>query len=228
MADKASIKQKQIRIQKPAQSLTAFQRSVASGTDERSDLIRYFAIAVGAMLAITVVVVSWNLLSSRRIEQHEAALAVLISEVDGNRTSPVPPAEREQRMRGVLSRLEELASKAPGSCKPVALGMLSAWKLELDGQGAGLPAPSDPWSRLGLAQRSIALGQAAEAHGLISTLHGKADPNQAWSPLYWAALLQARQLEGNREQALKDYAEYRKRFKSQADLATMDKLLGII
>jgi hypothetical protein len=40
--------------------------------------------------------------------------------------------------------------------------------------------------------------------------------------------MQVRLLEGDREQALKDYSEYRKIFKAQADLATMDKILNSI
>jgi predicted Zn-dependent protease len=106
--------------------------------------------------------------------------------------------------------------------------MVSTWKLELDGVASPLPAPTDPWSRIRLAQRNIVLGQSAEASEIISVLHKSAKPNQAWSQFYWTMLLQIRQLEGNREQALKDYAEYRKIFREQADLDTMDKILEAI
>ena len=228
MSIKASIKQKEIKIQKPAQSLTAFQRKVASGVDERSVLIRGFVTAGISLLAIAAVLITVRVWSSHNIGKHETALSALIMEVDGTPYSPVPPDERGERLQSAIPILEELAKKAPRTSKDVALGILSAWRLELNGEGAALPAPADPWSRLRLAQRSIALGQAAEASDLISSLHKDAKANRAWAHNYWYALMQIRQLEGNREQALKDYAEYRKIFKQQADLNSMDNILRTI
>ncbi|MDR1840408.1 MAG: hypothetical protein LBQ86_00575 [Holophagales bacterium] len=228
MASKADIKQKEIRIQKPAQSLTAFQHKVASGMDERSELVKRFVIAGVAILVVIAGLVFWNLWRQHKIEQHETALAALIAEVQGNRSDTATPDEKEQRMRNALPRLEELARTAPGPCKAIANGIVSTWKVELGDDATPLPAPTDPWSRLRLANRHIALGQAAEAYDVISILHKDAKPDRAWSNLYWIALLQIRQLEGNRPQALKDYAEYRQIFKAQADLAAMDKMLSVI
>ena len=228
MAAKTSIKQKEIQIQKPAQSLTAFQRAVASGIDERSNLMKRFIIISIAVLVGIAVVVFWNMWRSHRVEQHETALSALISEVEGSFSIPASPAEREQRMRSTLPRLEELARVAPGASKNITNGILSVWKLELDGVGGTLPAPTDPWSRLRLAQRYIVLGQASEASDLISVLHKNAKSNRAWAQIYWSTLMQIRQLEGNREQALKDYTEYREIFKDKADLDAMDKILKTI
>jgi hypothetical protein len=234
MVDKTKIKQKEIRIQKPAQSLTAFQARVASGADERSSLLRAFVIACIALLVVIGGLFVGRIWRNHGIEKHEAALAALILEVDGNSAStaaanPAAAEGREQRLSDALPKMEALAAKAPGSRKDVANGILSAWKLELDGTGGGtLPQPSDTWSRLRLAQRSIALGQASDAYGLISALHKSARPNRAWAQLYWSSLMQIRQLEGNREQALKDYAEYRTLFKDKAELSAMDKVLNAI
>lgn len=229
MASKKDIKQKEIRIQKPAQSLTAFQHKVASGMDDRSELMKRFLIAGAAILVVIAILVFWNFWRQHKIEQHETALAALIAEVTGNRSDVPAPDEKEQRMRNALPRLEALVSAAPGPCRAVAKGILSTWKLELgDADPPPLPAPTDPWSRLRLAQRHISLGQAKEAHGVIDMLHKDAKPDRAWSNLYWNTLMQIRQLEGDRQQALKDYAEYRQIFKAQADLTAMDKILSVI
>ena len=228
MTAKKNIKQKEIQIQKPAQSLTAFQHKVASGVDERSNLMKRVIIISVAILVVIAVVVSWNMWRGHKIEQHETALSALIAEVEGNLSNPVPPAEKERRMRDALPRLEELARTAPSVSKNITNGILSAWKLEIDGAGGALPAPTDPWSRLRLAQRHIVLGQSNEASDLISPLHKNAKPNRAWSQMYWLSLMQIRQLDGNREQALKDYAEYREIFKDRADLDAMDKILKTI
>ncbi|MDR0498717.1 MAG: hypothetical protein LBH03_03140 [Holophagales bacterium] len=228
MALKTNIKQKEIRIQKPAQSLSTFQSKITLGMNEHSNLMKRFIIVGVAILLGIAVVVFWNIWRHHKIEQHETAMSALILEVEGTLTNSVPPAEKEQRMRNALSRLEELARTAPGACKSVANGMVSTWKLELDGKGTSLPTPADPWSRLRLAQKNIVLGQSKEAGDAISVLHKIAKPNQAWSQLYWSMLLQIRQLDGDREQALKDYAEYRKIFREQSDLITMDKILDAI
>jgi hypothetical protein len=229
MVDKARIKQKEIRIQKPAQSLTAFQAKVASGVDERSTLLKGFVIVSIALLVLIAGMFIGRMWRKHKIEQHETALAALMTEVNGDIANPIPPEEKEQKLLNALPRMEELAAKAPRTRKDTAMGILSTWKLMgLGDTGGPLPIPTDPWSRLRLAQRSIAIGQTAEAYGFISVLHKKAKPNLAWSQLYWSALLQIRQLEGNREQALKDYAEYRTIFKDKADLVAMGRVLNAI
>jgi predicted Zn-dependent protease len=111
----------------------------------------------------------------------------------------------------------------------VTNGILAAWRLELgEAADARDAPPKDPWSRLRLAQRSVALGQPEEAKGLIFPLRRKAGPAEAWSGHYWTILMQIRQLEGDREQALKDYAEYRRLFKGHADAGALDKLLEAV
>jgi hypothetical protein len=229
MTTKTNAKQKEIRSQKPAQSLTAFQRKVSHGMDERTDLLKRFIIFGVAILVAIVLIVSWNFWRSHKIDSHEAGLAAILSEVEGGRGASALTAElREQRMRDALPRLEALAASAPAPCKAITDGTLASWKLELDGKAGAFPTPNDPWSRLRWAERSIVLGQAKEAHDYISIVHREANPDKAWSQIYWTSLLQIRQLEGNRQQALKDYAEYRSVFKSQADLATLDKILAAI
>jgi hypothetical protein len=228
MADKASIKKREIQVQKPAQSLSAFQRKVASEIDDRAILVKRIVIAAAVLVLLIAGFTAWRIWVNYSIRQHEIAMSALVSEVEGSPLAPTPLGEREQRLRNALPKLEELTRKAPSACRDVANGFAAAWRLELEGKGDEMPVPKDPWSRLRLAQRSIALGQAKEASDLISPLHGDAKPGRAWSQLYWSALMQVRQLEGNREQALQDYSEYRKIFKAQADLATMDKMLNSI
>lgn len=228
MADKASIKKREIQIQKPAQSLTAFQYKVASGIDDRANLMKRIIIAAAALVLLVAGFAVWRIWRGHSIAQHEIALSALVAEVEGTSLAPTPQAEKEQRLRNALPKLEELARKAPGACRDVANGLAAAWRLELEGKGSQLPSPNDPWSRLRLAQRSIALGQAKEAGDLIAPLHKDAKPSRAWSQIYWSALLQVRLLEGDRQQALKDYSDYRKVFKTQADLAAMDKIINSI
>jgi hypothetical protein len=228
MADKASIKKREIQVQKPAQSLSAFQRKVASGIDDRAILMKRVIIAAAVLVLLLAGLAAWRIWVSHSIGKHEIALSALVAEVEGSPLAPSPSSEREQRLRNALPKLEELARRAPRVCRDVTNGLAATWRLELEGKGGEMPAPKDPWSRLRLAQRSIALGQAKEASDLIAPLHGEAKPGRAWSQLYWSALMQVRLLEGNRDQALKDYSEYRKIFKAQADLAAMDKILNSI
>jgi hypothetical protein len=228
MAFKTDIKKKEIRIQKQAQSLTAFQTKVAHGLDDRAALVKRLMAAAGAVLLTLVAIVAWSIARDRRVRQHETALAAVLAEVQGHRSSPLGTDEQLPRMRTALPRLEELARTAPGPCAPVARGLLTTWRLEL-GEEAGAPggtaAPKDPWSRIRLAQRSVALGRAQEALSLVSPLHKKAGPSEAWSGQYWTLLMQIRQLEADREQALRDYSEYRRLFRGHQDAKALDKLL---
>jgi tetratricopeptide (TPR) repeat protein len=236
MAFKTDIKKREIRIQKQAQSLTAFQTKVALGYDDRAALMKRLLAAAAAIALVLAAFVFWRIWRSHRIEQHETALAALLAEVQGDRSKPRANAEQIQKMQAALPRLEELAKSAPGPCAPVAKALVATWRLHLgaeaggageSGEGAKKPAaPEDPWSRIRLAQRSVALGRAQEASDLISPLHKRANPDQAWSGQYWAMLMQVRQLEGDRQQALKDYAEYRGLFKGRPDVGALDKALA--
>jgi predicted Zn-dependent protease len=245
MAFRTDIKKKEIRIQKPAQSLTAFQTKVALGFDDRAVLMKRLLAAAAAIALALAAFAAWRLWRSRQMERHETALAALLAEVRDDRSKPGDPAEQAQKMRMALPRMEELAKTAPAPCAPVAEGLLAAWRLALGAEAPAAPGgaegpkdpkdakdpkdpkgPKDPWSRIRLAQRSIALGRAQEAHGLLSGLHKNAGPSQAWSGHYWSLLMQVRQLEGDRAQALKDYAEYRRLFRGHADAGALDKALG--
>jgi hypothetical protein len=231
MAFSADIKKKEIKIQKQAQSLTAFQTKVAHGMDDREALVKRVLISAGAVLALIVALIAWNLYRTRQVRQHETALAAVMAEVQGVRSKPNEAAEQIQKMRAALPRLEDLAKAAPGPCRRITKGILAAWRLELGeaGEANDAPAaPKDPWSRLRLAQRSVALGRAEEALGLISPLRRKAGPTEAWSGQYWTLLMQVRQLDGDRDQALKDYAEYRRLFKGHADAGALDKMLEAV
>jgi hypothetical protein len=249
MPFRTDIKKKEIRIQKQAQSLTAFQSKVAHGYDDRAALLKRLLAAAAALALALAAFVSWRMWRSHKIERHETALAALLSEVQGDRPRPgaaetpetpgdADAAGRAQRMRAALPRLEDLARTAPGPCAPVANGLAAAWRLALAAEDAGA-APNDspkdpkdandandPWSRIRLARRSIALGRAQEALGLIEPLHRGAAPGRAWSGQYWELLMQARQLEGDRERALRDYADYRRLFRGHADAAALDKALA--
>jgi hypothetical protein len=256
MPFRTDIKKKEIRIQKQAQSLTAFQSKVAHGYDDRAALLKRLLAAAAALALALAAIVSWRLWRSHKIEQHETALAALLLEVQGDRPRPDAPdadadtdaAGRAQRMRAALPRLDDLARTAPAPCAPVANGMAAAWRLAL-AAGPGGPAeadapgdapgdapkdppkdpndpPRDAWSRIRLARRSVALGRAQEASDLIAPLHRGAAPGRAWSGQYWDLLMQVRQLEGDRDQALRDYADYRRIFKGHPDAKALDKALA--
>ena len=73
----------------------------------------------------------------------------------------------------------------------------------------------------------ILLGQAAEALGTLGSLRKDAGPDQAWASVYWSTLLDADRLKGDRTQALKDYSDYKARFKTQADPSLERMLQGV-
>jgi len=222
----ANIKSKEIQVQKPAQSLQAFQAKIASGEDLQTGLLKPVLIAAGSVLGVALLIFGFATWRSNAIEKHESALAALLLEVQGDGQAPVPPAETEKRMRDRISRLETLAAKAPSSCKPTAQGILNAWRVELDGKAPALATSSDAWAKLRVAQKQIALGQAQEALATLTPMRKSADPSEAWGTLYWSTLLDARRLQGDREAAWKDLAEYKSRFREQADGASMERLIS--
>jgi len=221
-----NIKNKEIQVQKPAQSLQAFQAKIASGEDIHAGILKPVLITAGAIIAIALAgfgVASWR---SNLVEKHEAALASLLLEVQGDGQAPVPPAELEKRMREHLPQLEALAAKAPSACRATTQGVANIWRLELDGKTSGLPASSDPWAKLRIAQRQIALGQGQEALATLTPLRKAAGPDESWSNLYWNTLLDARRLQGDRSAAWKDFAEYKSRFREQGDTTAMERLIS--
>jgi len=130
-------------------------------------------------------------------------------------------------MRERLPRLEALAQAAPGSRREVAEGLVATWRLELDGKGAVTATPKDSWGTLRRADRELALGKGTEALATLTPLRGDATPDQAWASLYWSTLLNADLLQGDRAKAWQDYADYKARFKDQADPALEHLLAGV-
>jgi hypothetical protein len=220
---------KVIQVQKPAQSLQAFQKKVASGEDVQVGYLKPLLIAAG--IAVVVVgayfgSVAWR---SNALEKHQEALANLELEVGGNPAAPgfeaALPQDLEKRMRDRLPQLEALARTAPRGTRAATSGLLATWQVELGEKDTAPAVPADPWGILRLAQRQVALGQGQEAEASLASLRAKAAPDQAWASVYWSTLLDADRLLGNRDQAWKDLAEYKSRFRDQAD-PSLDRLLA--
>ncbi len=222
----ATTKTKEIQVQKPAQSLQAFRAKMATGEDVHATLLKPVLTGVGILIAASLAIFGYQSWKSNAIEKHETALAEVLQQIQGDGKSPLPAAELEKRMREQLPKLEALTKSAPASQRATTEGILSTWRLELDGKGGIEIKPTDPWSRLRLAQRQIALGQGKEALGTLEPLRPSANPSESWSSLYWNTLLEARQIQGDRDLAWKDYAEYNKRFRQQADAKSLDRIMA--
>jgi predicted Zn-dependent protease len=128
-------------------------------------------------------------------------------------------------MRDRLPKLRALASSAPHDGRAVTQGFLATWQVELGDKEAAVFPAAGVWGKLRLAQKQVALGQAQDAAATLAALRKSADPDQPWAPVFWDTLLQNDQLQGKRDQAWKDLAEYKTRFKQLADPA-MDQLLA--
>ncbi len=223
----ANVKSKEIQVQKPAQSLQAFQQKLAAGADTQVTLLKPLLIGTGVVATLVIGFFGFRAWRANALEKHEAAVAELLMEVQGDGLTPVAPADLEKRMRERLPRLETLAKGAPGPAAEITQGMLASWRLQLDGT-ASLPAlGSNPWDRLRVAQRQVALGQVEEAAASLKSLRSAAKPDAPWSPLYWATLLDLHRLKGDRAEAWKDYAEYKALFKDRAD-ESLEKVLASI
>lgn len=220
-------KNKVIQVQKPAQSLTAFQQKVASGEDIKEGYLKPILLTAGALVVVFVAFFGYRGVRANAIEKHEAALADLQLEVTGDGPTPLAAPEAEKRMRERLPRLEALARMAPGASKAVTAGLLASWRLQLDGKGSVTATTADEWGKLRVAQKQVAMGQGQSALETLKPLGKGASPDQSWASLYWATLLEADQLQGDRTKALKDFAEYKARFKDQADPALERTLAGI-
>lgn len=220
-------KNKVIQVQKPAQSLQAFQKKVASGKDLQTGVLKPMLIGAGALLGVCLAVFGWRAWRGSVVEKYESELANLELEVTGNVMDPAPPADVEKRMREKLPQLEALVKGAPSSERASAEGLLASWKLQLDGKG-GVPASQDDaWGRLRLAQKQVALGQGSEALATLAPLRKDADPGTPWASVYWSTLLDADRLKGDRAQAWKDIADYKARFKTKADPSLERLLQGV-
>ena len=186
---------------------------------------------IGAGIAVVVVGGFFAIQAVRAgsLEKHQEALADLLGELGdhaGRRHAP-PPADLEQRMRDRLPRLESPGAQrarrgtagAPKGCWPPG-----AWNWAMPGARRP-PPPTEAWGKLRLAQKQVALGQGPEAAATLAPLRGTAGPDQDWAAIFWSTLLDADRLQGNRDQAWKDLAEYKARFKGQAD-PSLDRMLA--
>ena len=219
---------REIQVQKPAQSLAHFQAKLGQGQEEDAGLLKPILLGISGVLALGLIVGGWNLWRSSVAEKHEAALSALQMEVEGDGVTPLAPAEVENRMRERLPRLEALASEAPSSRKAATAGLLSTWRLALDGKGAAPAQAADVWGQLRLAQRALALGQVQEARAQLNPLRARATPSEAWGEAFWTTQLDADRLAGDRAQALKDLAEYRSKFKGRGDATPMEAIVRSI
>jgi hypothetical protein len=219
-----SSRNKEIQVQRPAQSLEHFKAKVAGPQDPYTGIMKPL---LGGAGIVVLALLAWAGIASirnRSVERHEAALADLLHEVEGDGTAPAAP-DLEKKMREKLPVLEALARSAPAREKAVTEGLLASWKLQLDGKATPVSQKDDPWSRLRQAQAALALGKGDEAQKLLSPLRKDATPEKAWGGLYWNTSLETDRLLGNRDQAWKDLAEYKQRFKDQGDAAPLEQLL---
>lgn len=220
-----NIKDKVIQIQKPAQSLEAF-KAKAAVPDTEDGLLKPVAIGFGAVVLVIMLVVGFRSWRRSGVERHETAMAEIQLAVQGDGMTAPTPADIEKRMKEQLPRLEALAKDAPSSRRQETQALVAAWKLQLEGKGGIQVASKDPWDLLRLAQRQVALAQGQEALNTLAPLRKKADASVSWGNLYWLTLLEADRVVGNRDQAWKDLAEYKQRFKDQGDGASLERLIA--
>ena len=224
----AHSKDKVIQVQKPAQSLQAFQKKVASGDDIQAGYLKPLLITGGILVVATASIFGFIGMRASALEKHQTALADLQLEIGGNAamagSEPATPQELEKRMREHLPELEALARNAPSGDRDVTQALLATWQVELGVQGATHATPTEPWGQLRLAQRQVAMGKAQDAAAILTPLRRSANPDEAWAPLFWSTLLEADRLQGDRVQAWKDLADYKARFKQDVE-PSMERLL---
>jgi hypothetical protein len=220
-----SVRNKEIKVQRDAQSLDHFKNKVAGSEDVYVGILKPVLIGAGILAVALLAWAGFASMRSKAAERHEAALAEIVRYVEGDGVTPASAADTEKRMREKLPALEALAQSAPSAAKPVAAGMVSTWKLMLGQPSPAAPATldaTDPWQRLRLAQRSLALGKGDEASRLLAPLKKDASPQAPWGRSYWTVLMDCHRLLGDRDQALKDLAEYKERFKNLPDVDALD------
>ena len=221
----ANFKSKEIQVQKPAQSLQAFQRDLSSGQEAHEGLLKPVALGVGILLVIVVGFFGIRAWRDSVVERHEAAVSEVVTAVQGDGLTPVPAQELEKRMRENLPRMEALVKSAPSSRRAGAESLVAAWKLALEGKGAIVVASSDPWDRLRTAQKALAMGQDKDAAAALNAIRKNAGPDEPWAALFWSTQLEVDRLQGNREQAWKDVAEYKARFKEKGDAGPLERMV---
>ena len=222
----ATPKAKEIQVQKPAQSLAHFQQKMAQGQDLQTGMLKPLLIGASSIVILVAGYFGFSAWQDSKLEAFESSLAEITQGLDGNGPVPLGSDQIEKTMRDRLSQLETLAKTAPGSRKASAEGLLATWKLSLDGKSSAPLTPAkEPWARIAQAERAIAMGQGQEALGILSPLRKSASPKEDWANFYWNTLVEADRLTGNRDQAWKDYAEYKDRFKDRAVTVLMDRTL---
>lgn len=222
----ATPKAKEIQVQKPAQSLAHFQKKIEQGQDLQTGMLKPLLIGASAVVILVGGFFGYSAWRDSKVEAFEASLAEITQGLDGAGPAPLGPDQLEKTMRDRLPKLEALVKTAPGSRRISAEGLLAAWKLSLDGKSSAPMAPAkEPWARIAQAERAIALGQGQEALAILSPMRQSASPKENWANLYWNTLVEADRLTGNRDQAWKDYAEYKDRFKDRAVTGLMDRAL---
>lgn len=221
-------KDREIQVQKPAQSLAHFQTKLNQGPEEEGGLLKPILIGLGSVLLLGVIYGGWSAWHTQAVEKHEAALSALQMEVEGDGVKPVAPEEMEKRMRAQVGRLETLVAEAPSSRKAVTAGLLATWRLALGGKETATAKVEDPWDQIRLAQRALTLGRIQDARAQLDPLRAKATPGEAWAEAFWSSQMDADRLAGDRAQALKDLAEYKARFKGRGDASAMEGLLQSI
>jgi hypothetical protein len=221
-------KAREIQVQKPAQSLAHFQTKLSQGQEEDGALLKPILMGAAALLAVGLLFGAWSAWRTSLAEKHEAALAALQMEVEGDGIAPLPAAEVEKRMRAHLGALEALAKTAPSAQKAATSGLLATWRLTLEGKGQAPTQADDAWGQIRLAQRALALGLVQDARAQLDPLRAKATPDAAWAEAFWNSQVDADRLAGDRTQALKDLAEYKARFKTRGDASAMETLIQSI
>jgi hypothetical protein len=222
----ADIKNKEIQVQKPAQSLAHFQSKVASADDVETGLVKPLLIGGGTVVALVIGYFGYANWQAGRLERYETSRTEVLRAIVGDPKAPAGLSDLEKRVRDNLPALEQLAKSAPGARRAEAQAEVDAFRLMLDGKTATpLPAPSTPETRIQLAARLVALGKGAEAVDLLKPLRGKATAAQTWSDLYWATLIDARRLTGDRAAALQDLSDYKAEFKGEGSTRLLERMV---
>jgi hypothetical protein len=222
----ADIRNKEIQVQKPAQSLAHFQAKLASAEDVETGMVRQLLVGSGVVLVLVAGWFGYRSWQAGRVERFESARAEVLMAIEGDPQVPYSPQDFEKRLREHLPALEKLAREAPGARRSEALAEVQSFHLMLDGKAAGpAPAPATPVAKVQAAGRLVALGQGKEALDLLLPLRGKATASQPWSDLYWSTLLDARRLTGDRAAALKDLSDYRKEFQGEGNYRRLEQMV---
>ena len=81
-------KNREIQVQKPAQSLAHFQTKFNEGQEEDAGLLKPILIGIASVVAVGFIVGGWSAWQTSITEKHEAALSALQMEVEGDGLTP--------------------------------------------------------------------------------------------------------------------------------------------